>query len=58
MLPTDCGTHDIADIARVQLSAIKTFLTTEKDCEIKNVFIVMEDKESYDVFEEYYKRIF
>ena len=58
MLPTDCGTHDIADIARVQLSAIKTYLATEKDCEIKNVFIVMEDKESYDVFEEYYKRIF
>lgn len=58
MLPTDCGTHDIADTARVQLSAIKTFLTTEKDCQIKNIFIVMEDKESFDVFEEYYQRIF
>lgn len=58
MLPTDCGTHDIADTARVQLSAIKTYLTTEKDCQIKNIFIVMEDKESYDVFEEYYPRIF
>lgn len=58
MLPTDCGTHDIADTARVQLSAIKTYLTTEKDCQIKNIFIVMEDKESYDVFEEYYQRIF
>ena len=58
MLPTDCGTHDIADTARVQLSAIKTYLTTEKDCQLKNIFIVMEDKESYDVFEEYYQRIF
>ena len=58
MLPTDCGTHDIADTARVQLSAIKTYLQTEKDCQIKNIFIVMEDKESYEVFEEYYQRIF
>ena len=58
MLPTDCGTHDIADTARVQLSAIKTYLTTEKDCQIKNIFVVMEDKESYEVFEEYYQRIF
>jgi O-acetyl-ADP-ribose deacetylase (regulator of RNase III) len=58
MLPTDCGTHDIADTARVQLSAIKTYLTTEKDCQIRNIFVVMEDKESYEVFEEYYQRIF
>ncbi len=58
MLPTDCGTHDINDTARVQLSAIKTYLQTEKDCQIKNIFIVMEDKESFDVFEEYYQRIF
>jgi len=58
MLPADCGTHDINDIARVQLSSIKTYLSTHKNCKIKNVFIVMEDKESYQVFEEYYNRIF
>ncbi len=58
VLPADCGTHDINDIARVQLSSIKTFLNSHKDCSIKNIFIVMEDKESYEVFEEYYNRIF
>lgn len=58
MLPSDCGTLDINDAARVQLSAIKTFLTTEKDCKIKNIFLVMEDEESYNTYEEYYNRIF
>ena len=58
MIPADCGTHDINDVARVQLSAIKTYLQTNKNCSLKNIFIVMEDKESYDVFEEYYQRIF
>ena len=58
VLPADCGTHDINDTARVQLSSIKTYLSTHKNCKIKNIFIVMEDKESYEVFEEYYNRIF
>lgn len=58
MLPPDCGTHDIQDAARVQLSSIYTFLQTEKDVTFKNIFIVMEDKESYDVYNEYYKRVF
>lgn len=58
MLPSDCGTLDINDAARVQLSAIKTFLSTEKNCKIKNIFVVMEDEESYNTYEEYYNRIF
>lgn len=58
MLPPDCGTHDINDTARVHLSAIKTFLQTEKNSNIKNIFIVMSDKDSYDVYQEYYKRVF
>jgi O-acetyl-ADP-ribose deacetylase (regulator of RNase III) len=58
MLPSDCGTLDINDAARVQISAIKTFLNTEKNCKIKNIFIVMEDEESYNTYEEYYNRIF
>ena len=58
MLPPDCGTHDIQDAARVQLSSIYTYLQTEKDITFKNIFIVMEDKESYDVYKEYYKRVF
>jgi len=58
MLPSDCGTLDINDAARVQLSAVKTFLNSEKDCKIKNIFVVMEDEESYNTYEEYYNRIF
>jgi O-acetyl-ADP-ribose deacetylase (regulator of RNase III) len=58
VIPADCGTHDINDTARVQLSAIKTYLSTAKDSEIKNIFLVMEDEESYQVYEEYYNRIF
>ena len=58
VIPADCGTHDINDTARVQLSAIKTYLTTAKDSKIKNIFLVMEDEESYKVYEEYYNRIF
>jgi O-acetyl-ADP-ribose deacetylase (regulator of RNase III) len=58
MLPPDCGTHDIQDAARVHLSSIFTFLQAEKDITFKNIFIVMEDKESYEVYQEYYKRVF
>jgi O-acetyl-ADP-ribose deacetylase (regulator of RNase III) len=58
VIPADCGTHDINDTARVQLSAIKTYLSTAKDSQIKNIFLVMEDEESYQVYEEYYNRIF
>jgi O-acetyl-ADP-ribose deacetylase (regulator of RNase III) len=58
VIPADCGTHDINDTARVQLAAIKTYLSTAKDSNIKNIFLVMEDEESYQVYEEYYNRIF
>jgi O-acetyl-ADP-ribose deacetylase (regulator of RNase III) len=58
VIPADCGTHDINDTARVQLAAIKTYLSTAKESNIKNIFIVMEDEESYQVYEEYYNRIF
>jgi O-acetyl-ADP-ribose deacetylase (regulator of RNase III) len=57
-IPADCGTHDINDAARVQLAAIKTYLQSAKESNIKNIFIVMEDEESYQVYEEYYNRIF
>jgi len=57
-IPADCGTHDINDIARVQLSSLKTFLQQNPDCQIKNIFVVMQDEESYQTFEEYYNRIF
>ena len=58
MMPADCGTHDISDTARVQLSAIKTFLKSNKNNEIKNIYIVMDDEESYKTYQEYYNRIF
>jgi O-acetyl-ADP-ribose deacetylase (regulator of RNase III) len=57
MIPADCGTHDIFDTARVQLAAVKTFLKSF-DANIKNVYFVMEDEESYKAFQEYYNRIF
>lgn len=47
LMPADCGTHDINDTARVQLSAIKTYLQTNPNCSLANVFIVMEDQESF-----------
>jgi O-acetyl-ADP-ribose deacetylase (regulator of RNase III) len=58
MLPCDCGTHDIADAARVQLSAIYTFLNSVETKSITHIFLVMEDEESAEVFEEYFDRIF
>ena len=58
VIPCDCGTHDIEDTARVQLSSILTYFKSKKDSNIRNVFIVMEDEESYKTFEEYYNRIF
>jgi hypothetical protein len=58
MIPQDCGTHDINDTARVQLAAIKTYLQTNPNCSLANVFIVMEDQESFETYKEYYNRIF
>jgi O-acetyl-ADP-ribose deacetylase (regulator of RNase III) len=58
MMPSDCGTHDINDTARVQLAAIKTYLQTNPNCNLANVFIVMEDQESFETYKEYYNRIF
>jgi O-acetyl-ADP-ribose deacetylase (regulator of RNase III) len=58
MIPPDCGTHDLNDTCRVHLSAIYTYLSSEKDCSIKNIFIVMSDEESFDVYKEYYRRVF
>ena len=43
VIPCDCGTHDIEDTARVQLSSILTYFKSKKDSNIKNIFIVMED---------------
>jgi O-acetyl-ADP-ribose deacetylase (regulator of RNase III) len=57
-IPCDCGTHDINDTARVQLASIKTYLQSNKESNLKNIFIVMEDEESFNTFEEYYNRIF
>lgn len=58
ILPADCGTHDINDVARVQLAAIKTYLQSNKKCSIKNIFVVMDDEESLETYREYYNRIF
>ena len=58
MIPADCGTHDIYDTARVQLAAIMQYFAANKNTGIKRVFLLMEDKESLESFQEYYKRVF
>ena len=58
MLPCDCGTHDVGDAARVQLSAIHTFLNSVETKSITHIFIVMDDEESIEIFQDYFDRIF
>lgn len=58
LIPSDCGTLDIYATAIVQIGAIKQFLMSHKDTNIKHIFIVMTDQISHDVFAKYYKRIF
>jgi O-acetyl-ADP-ribose deacetylase (regulator of RNase III) len=58
MLPCDCGIHDVADAARVQLSTIRTFINSVETKNITNIFIVMEDYESIEIFKDYFERIF
>lgn len=58
VMPFDCGTHDINNIARVQLAAVNKFLRTHETKSLKRIFFVMEDEDSIEVFEEYFDRIF
>lgn len=58
MIPADCGTYDINDTARVQLAAIMQYFLSYKNSGIKRIFMCMEDKESLESFQEYYKRVF
>lgn len=58
ILPFDCGTHDLNNIARVQLAAVNKFLKTHETKSLKHVFFVAEDEDSIEVFEEYFDRIF
>jgi O-acetyl-ADP-ribose deacetylase (regulator of RNase III) len=58
VIPCDCGTHDIGDTARVQLSAILTFIKAADPKSITHIFLVMNDEESAAVYEEYFERIF
>lgn len=58
VLPFDCGTHDLNNIARVQLAAVNKFLKTHETKSLKHVFFVAEDEDSIEVFEEYFDRIF
>ncbi len=58
MMPSDCGTLDIYATAMVQIGAIKQFLMSHKKTSLENIFIVMTDQLSHDVFTKYHKRIF
>lgn len=58
VIPADCGTYDIEATAYTQLSAIKTFLNTMPIENIEYIFVIMEDDESYEVFETNFSAIF
>lgn len=58
-IPVDYGILNIDIAALTQLSAIYTYFEQKTEpTTIKNIFIVMSDKESKDIYEEYLKRIF
>ena len=56
--PFDYGVYDIHAIAIAQLSAVHAFITVNKLESVKKIFIIMEDEDSYQLFKEYYKRVF
>jgi len=58
LLPGDCGTLDIYATALSQMSSIYRFIQASPDTAIKNIFVVMQDEPSYQVFNEYHRRIF
>jgi hypothetical protein len=58
MLPADCGTHDIDQTAFVQINAISEFIQNAGVDNIKYIFIVMDDHESYDAYVEQFSRVF
>lgn len=58
LMPADCGTHDITEVAFAQIETIKEFLTHVGVNSIKYIFIIMDDKESYDIFTDVFSRIF
>lgn len=58
ILPFDCGTADIVQVAVAQLGTIKGFLEVNDLTALKNIVVVMSDEESFQVFTEYYNRIF
>lgn len=58
MLPCDCGTHDLTQVAMAQLAAVRQFLRNTKTESIQRIFLVMEDDESVEAFEDYFGRIF
>lgn len=58
MMPADCGTHDITEVAFAQIETIKEFLTHVGVNSIKYIFIIMDDEESYDIFSDIFSRVF
>ena len=58
MIPGDCGTLDIYATAMVQIGAIKQFLSSHAETSLEDIFIVMTDEPTYQVYQKYYRRIF
>ncbi len=58
LMPADCGTLDIYATAMNQIGAVKQYLMSDKNTNIKEIFMVMRDEESFNVFTKYHIRIF
>ncbi len=58
MLPCDCGTHDIYQTAISQLGAIRYFQKKNDAKYLSRIYIVMEDEDSKEAFDQYYNRMF
>lgn len=58
LTPFDCGTVDIDSAARAQLMALRRFLYSNKIDNVEQVYIVMSDALSYQVYTDAYAEIF
>lgn len=57
IIPFDSGTFDIEDTAQFQLVSIYNFVNKKMSHNVETINILIEDKDTFDVFSECYKRI-
>ena len=58
IMPCDCGTHDLNQVALAQVGAVKTYLEKNQVKSLEAVYFVMQDIDSTQCFEFYFDRIF